>query len=31
MESSKVKRIKDDYKVADMSQADFGHKEIRIA
>ena len=31
MESSKVKRIKDDYKVADMSQASFGHKEIRIA
>ena len=31
MESSKVKKIKDDYKVADMSQADFGHKEIRIA
>jgi len=31
MESNKVKRIKDDYKVADMSQASFGHKEIRIA
>jgi adenosylhomocysteinase len=31
MESSKVKKIKDDYKVADMSQASFGHKEIRIA
>ena len=31
METNKVKRIKDDYKVADMSQASFGHKEIRIA
>ena len=31
MESNKVKRIKDDYKVADMNQASFGHKEIRIA
>jgi adenosylhomocysteinase len=31
MELDKVKRIKDDYKVADMSQASFGHKEIRIA
>ena len=31
MESNKIKRIKDDYKVADMSQASFGHKEIRIA
>ena len=31
MELDKVKRIKDDFKVADMSQASFGHKEIRIA
>ena len=31
MELDKVKRIKDDYKVADMSLASFGHKEIRIA
>ncbi|MCH1416662.1 MAG: adenosylhomocysteinase [Gammaproteobacteria bacterium] len=31
MELDKVKKIKDDYKVADMSLASFGHKEIRIA
>ena len=31
MELDKVKKIKDDFKVADMSLADFGHKEIRIA
>ena len=31
MESDKVKRIKDDFKVADISLAAFGHKEIRIA
>ena len=31
MELDKVKKIKDDYKVADMSLAGFGHKEIRIA
>jgi adenosylhomocysteinase len=31
MELDKVKTIKDDYKVADMSLASFGHKEIRIA
>ncbi len=31
MELDKVKKIKDDYKVADMSLAAFGHKEIRIA
>ena len=31
MELDKVKKIKDDFKVADISQADFGHKEIRIA
>ena len=31
MELDKIKRIKDDYKVADMSLASFGHKEIRIA
>ena len=31
MELDKVKKIKDDYKVADMSPAIFGHKEIRIA
>ena len=31
MESDKVKKIKDDFKVADISLAAFGHKEIRIA
>ena len=31
MESGKVKKIKDDFKVADISLAAFGHKEIRIA
>ncbi len=31
MESEKVKKIKDDFKVADISLAAFGHKEIRIA
>ncbi len=31
MELDKVKKIKDDFKVADISLADFGHKEIRIA
>ena len=31
MELDKVKKIKDDYKVADMSLASFGHKEIKIA
>tara|TARA_B100001113_G_C21122462_1_gene628006 strand:- start:4085 stop:5398 length:1314 start_codon:yes stop_codon:yes gene_type:complete len=31
MELDKVKKIKDDFKVADMSLADFGHKEIKIA
>ena len=31
MESDKVKKIKDDLKVADISLAAFGHKEIRIA
>ena len=31
MELDKVKKIKDDYKVADMNLASFGHKEIRIA
>ncbi len=31
MELDKVKKIKDDFKVADMTLADFGHKEIRIA
>jgi len=31
MELDKVKKIKDDYKVADMSLASFGHKELRIA
>ena len=31
METSKVKKIKDDFKVADLSLASFGHKEIRIA
>jgi len=31
MELDKVKKIKDDYKVADMSLASFGHKEIRFA
>ena len=31
MELDKIKKIKDDYKVADMSLASFGHKEIRIA
>ena len=31
MESDKIKRIKDDFKVADISLAAFGHKEIRIA
>ncbi len=31
MESDKVKKIKDDFKVADISLAEFGHKEIRIA
>ena len=31
MEVDKVKKIKDDFKVADISLADFGHKEIRIA
>jgi adenosylhomocysteinase len=31
MDLDKVKKIKDDFKVADMSLASFGHKEIRIA
>ena len=31
METGKVKKIKDDFKVADLSLAAFGHKEIRIA
>ena len=31
METGKVKKIKDDFKVADVSLAAFGHKEIRIA
>ena len=31
METEKVKKIKDDFKVADLSLAAFGHKEIRIA
>ncbi len=31
MESDKIKKIKDDFKVADISLAAFGHKEIRIA
>ncbi len=31
MEVDKVKKIKDDFKVADISLANFGHKEIRIA
>ncbi len=31
MESDKVKKIKDDFRVADISLATFGHKEIRIA
>ena len=31
MESDKVKKINDDFKVADISLAAFGHKEIRIA
>ena len=31
MESDKVKKIKDDFKVADISLAAFGQKEIRIA
>ena len=31
MESDKVKKIKDDFKVADISLAAFGHREIRIA
>ena len=31
MESDKVKKIKDDFKVVDISLAAFGHKEIRIA
>ncbi len=31
MELDKVKNIKDDFKVADISLADFGHKEIKIA
>ena len=29
--TDKVKKIKDDFKVADISLAAFGHKEIRIA
>jgi len=31
MKTDKVKKIKDDFKVADISQSDFGKKEIRIA
>ena len=31
MESDKVKKIKDDFKVADISLAAFGHKEIRLS
>ena len=31
MKTDNVKKIKDDFKVADISQSDFGKKEIRIA